>query len=206
MDPLTKKQQMVLAYIEECLAEQDPPTQREIADHFDMHQNSVYQLLGYLRKKGYLADNSLHRGVRLSEDYYNYLWEQQGIPIVGRVAAGQPILAEENLEGRFNVDEVFDAEDGSFMLRVTGDSMVDDGIMDGDLVLVEPDTRVHDGRIAVVMVDGEATIKRVVRQKNRIALKPANKKAGYKPIYISPKQVTARIVGQVVACIRTQIK
>ncbi len=206
MDPLTKKQQMVLAYIEECLSEQDPPTQREIADHFDMHQNSVYQLLGYLRKKGYLADNSLHRGVRLSEDYYNYLWEQQGIPIVGRVAAGQPILAEENLEGRFNVDEVFDAEDGSFMLRVTGDSMVDDGIMDGDLVLVEPDTRVHDGRIAVVMVDGEATIKRVVRQKNRIALKPANKKAGYKPIYISPKQVTARIVGQVVACIRTQIK
>lgn len=206
MEKLTEKQQMVLSYIEERLAEQEPPTQREIATYFNMHQNSVYQLIGYLKKKGYLAECSLHRGIRLSDEYYNHLWENQGIPIVGRVAAGQPILAEENLEGRFNVDEVFDSEDGSFLLRVTGDSMIDEGIMDGDLVLVEPDTRVHDGRIAVVMVDGEATVKRVVKQKRRIALKPANKKAGYKPIYISPKQVTARIVGQVVACIRIQVK
>ncbi len=206
MGPLTEKQQMILTYIEECLAEQDPPTQREIAAHFDMHQNSVYQLLGYLKKKGYLADNSLHRGIRLSDEYYNHLWENQGIPIVGRVAAGQPILAEENLDGRLNVDEVFDYEDGSFLLRVTGDSMIDEGIMDGDLVLVEPDTRLHDGKIAVVMVDGEATVKRVFKQKNRVVLKSANKQAGYKPIYVTPKQVTARIVGQVVACIRTRIR
>lgn len=206
MEPLTEKQQMILTYIEECLAEQEPPTQREIASHFRMHQNSVYQLLGYLKKKGYLADCRLHRGIRLSDEYYNHLWENQGIPIVGRVAAGQPILAVENLEGRLNVDEMFDYEDGSFLLRVTGDSMIDEGIMDGDLVLVEPDTRLRNGRIAVVMVDGEAMVKRVFKQKTRVVLKSANKRAGYRPITISPKKVSARIVGQVVACIRTKIR
>ena len=88
----------ILIMIEERLAEGEPPSQREIAEAFGMVQNSVYQLIGYLRQKGYLADSKGHRGLRLSKAYAAMRQESHGLPIVGRVAAGQPILAQENVE------------------------------------------------------------------------------------------------------------
>lgn len=206
MEPLTHKQQQVLTLIEERLAEGEPPSQREIADAFGMVQNSVYQLIGYLRQKGYLADNRGHRGLRLSKAYAAMRQESHGLPIVGRVAAGQPILAQENVEAYLDMDEVFSSTGGRFLLRVAGDSMVDDGILDGDLVLVEPCKEIENGSIGVVLVDDDATVKRVYKQKYRIALKPANKKSRYKTMYFKAFDNDIRMVGKVVGCLRVSVK
>ena len=205
MEPLTEKQQRVLAFIAGRLRENHPPSQREIARHFKLAQNAAYQLVGYLRKKGYLVDAGGHRGLRLSPAYLDALAETEGMPILGRVAAGEPILAEENIEGYMHIEKLFDRSKGAFLLKVAGDSMVDEGIMDGDYVVVKPGSRSENGQIAVVLLDDEATVKRVFVQKNRIALKPANRKAGYKTRYIKQFDKDVRIVGKVVGCIRTDM-
>ncbi len=206
MEPLTPKQQQVLEFVASRLGENNPPSQREIADHFGLAQNAAYQLIGYLRKKGYLVDSGGHRGLRLSPGYLDDLKGTQGLPILGRVAAGTPILAEENIEGYLNVERLFGRTRGTFVLRVAGDSMVDEGIMDGDYVIVKVGSTVEDGQIAIVLLDDEATVKRVFIQKNRIALKPANRRAGYQTRYIRQFDKNIRIIGKVVGCIRTGIK
>ncbi len=206
MEPLTKKQRQILDFITASLQENHPPSQREIAAHFDMAQNSVYQLVGYLKKKGYVVDVGGHRGLRLSEAYLDEVQETEGLPILGRVAAGEPILAEENIEGYVTLDKLFPRSKGTFALRVSGDSMVDEGIIDGDFVIVESASKVGNGQIAVVLLDDEATVKRVFVQKNRVALKPANRQAGYKTRYIKQFDKDIRMIGKVVGCIRTKIR
>jgi repressor LexA len=136
MEPLTAKQRQVLEFVAGRLGEGTPPSQREIADHFGLVQNAAYQLVGYLKKKGYLVDAGGHRGLRLSPEYLEQRRESEGLPIIGRVAAGTPILAQENIEGYLNVEKLFGRGEGTFLLRVAGDSMIDEGIMDGDLVVV----------------------------------------------------------------------
>ncbi len=205
METLTEKQAQILDFIVMRLSENDPPSQREIAAYFGMAQNSVYQLVSYLKQKGYLVDYPGHRGLRLSDPYQEQVRESEGIPIVGRVAAGQPILAQENIEGYLNIQDVFNDPDDVFLLRVAGDSMIDDGILDGDLVLVEPGSEIANGRIGVVLLDDEATVKRFYKQKKRIVLMSANKQAGYKPMYITPTSKKIRIIGQVVGCIRMEM-
>lgn len=202
MEPLTEKQQKVLKYIESRLRENNPPSQREIAEHFGLAQNAVYQLIRYLKKKGYLADSGGHRGLRLSKAYLERLKQTEGIPIVGRVAAGEPILAEENIEGYVDMKELFGQSKGTFVLKVNGDSMVDEGIMDGDYVVVQPSPKVENGQIGVVLLDDEATIKKISIQRGRIALKPANRAAGYKTRYIKRSERGIRIIGKVTGCFR----
>ncbi len=206
MEPLTEKQQRVLEFVEGRLGANDPPSQREIADHFGLAQNAVYQLVNYLRKKGYLVDSGGHRGLRLSEEYLQERRDTEGLPLIGRVAAGTPILAEENIEGYVDVGELFGRRKGMFLLRVAGDSMVDEGIMDGDYVVVKAGPAIENGQIGIVLLDDEATVKRVSIGKDRIALKPANRRAGYKTRYIKRFDKDIRIVGKVVGCIRTSIK
>jgi len=206
MEPLTEKQRKVLAFIAGRLEGNTPPSQREIARHFGLAQNAVYQLVGYLKKKGYLVDSGGHRGLRLSPAYLGRMRETEGLPIVGRVAAGEPILAEENIEGYLGLEKLFDRSKGMFLLKVSGDSMVDEGIMDGDYVLVKLASTIENGQIGVVLLDDEATVKRVFVQKHRIALKPANKRAGYKTRYIRQFDKDVRIIGKVVGCIRTDIR
>jgi repressor LexA len=205
VEPLTQKQQQVLTFIVGRLRENHPPSQREIAQHFKLAQNAVYQLVGYLKKKGYLVDAGGHRGLRLSETYRHEI-APEGIPIVGRVAAGEPILAEENIEGYLSVEKLLDRSQGTFVLKVSGDSMIDEGIMDGDYVVVRLTPRLENGQIGVILLDDEATVKRVFVQKDRIALKPANHKARYKTRYIKRFDKEVRIVGKVVGCIRMDIK
>jgi len=203
MEPLTEKQQKVLAYIESRLQGNNPPSQREIAQHFGLVQNAAYQLVGYLKKKGYLVDLGGHRGLRLSKVYLDSKKETEGIPVVGRVAAGEPMLAEENIEGYVDLKDLFRPSENAFILRVTGDSMVDEGIMDGDFVVVEPTLTIENGQIGVVLIDDEVTIKRVYIQPNRIALKSANRAAGYETIYIKRRgEKNARLVGKVTGCFR----
>ncbi|MHC4574012.1 MAG: transcriptional repressor LexA [Planctomycetota bacterium] len=203
METLTQKQRKVLEFIEDQLRDGEPPSQREIARHFGLAQNAVYQLVGYLKKKGYLVDSGGHRGLRLSEEYLEKKRETEGIPIVGRVAAGEPILAEENIEGYVNLDELFGRSKDMFILKVAGDSMVDEGIMDGDYVVVKPAGMIENGRIGVVLLDDEATIKRVYVQRGRIALKSANQAAGYKTKYIKRGGENVRIIGKVMGCLRS---
>jgi len=205
MEPLTEKQEKVLRFIENRLRDDNPPSQREIAQHFGLAQNAVYQLVGYLKKKGYLVDLAGHRGLRLSREYLAKIGETDGIPVVGRVAAGEPILAEENIERYVNLNELFGLPEGAFILKVTGDSMVDEGIMDGDYVMVQPSQDIQNGQIGVVLLDDEAAIKRIYIQRDRIALKSANRAARYKTRYIKAADRTVRIIGKVIGCLRTNI-
>jgi len=202
MEPLTEKQKRAFDFIADRLCENSPPSQREIAGHFGLTQNAAYQLVRYLKKKGYLADTGGHRGLRLSEEYVKKIRDIEGVPIVGRVAAGLPSLAEENIEGFIQPERIFGRGENVFALRVAGDSMVDEGIMDGDFVVVEPAVEIKDGQIAVVMLDGEATVKKIFVQRNRVALKPANRTAGYKTRYIKRSETNAHIIGKVISCFK----
>jgi repressor LexA len=202
MEPLTEKQRRVLEYIERRLEADRPPSQRQIAGYFGLAQNAVYQLVTYLKQKGYLVDAGGHRGLRLSRRYLQLKNQTEGIPIVGRVAAGEPILAEQNIEGYIKLDEMFGKDKDAFLLKVVGDSMVDEGIMDGDYVLVKPSSAIENGQIGVVLLDDEATVKRIYIQRDRIALKPANKAAGYKTRYVKRGDKSVRIIGQVKGCLK----
>jgi repressor LexA len=202
MQPLTAKQLKVLQFIKKRLRDNDPPSQREIADHFKLAQNAAYQLVGYLKQKGYLADTGTHRGLRLSQVYLQEISRTEGIPIIGRVAAGQPILAEENIEGYVDLKGLFSSDKDTFILKVIGDSMADEGIMDSDYVVVKPATEIENGQVGVVLLDDEATVKKIYIQRNRVALKPANKQAGYKTQYVKRGGRNVRIIGKVVGCFR----
>ena len=195
----------MLVYVEDCLKGGNRPTQREVARHFGVTQNAGFQLLNYLKNKGYLTDLQRHRTLKLSQEYMKRKGLVPGIPLVGRVAAGEPILAEENIEEYISLPDMFGRTGDAFLLKVVGDSMVDEGIMDGDLVLVRPASTIENGRIGVVLLDDEATVKRIYIQSNRIALKPANRAAGYKTRYIKRSEREVRIIGKVIGCLRTNI-
>ncbi|MHC4167423.1 MAG: transcriptional repressor LexA [Planctomycetota bacterium] len=202
MELLTEKQQKVFAFVEARLRAGDPPSQREIARHFKLAQNAVYQLVGYLKKKGYLSDSGGHRGLRLSKEYLDEKSPTEGIPVVGRVAAGEPILAQENIDEYANLKELLGLPADAFLLKVSGESMIDEGIMDGDFVAVRPSKTIENGKIAVVLLDDETTVKRVSVQRDRIALQPANKAAGYKTKYVKQGSKRIQVVGRVMGCIR----
>jgi len=202
MEPLTEKQRKVFAFIEARLRAGDPPSQREIARHFKLAQNAAYQLVGYLKKKGYLSDSGGHRGLRLSKEYLDEKRRTEGIPVVGRVAAGEPILAQENIDEYANLKELLGLPADAFLLKVSGESMIDEGIMDGDFVAVRPSKTIENGKIAVVLLDDETTVKRVSVQRDRIALQPANKAAGYKTKYVKRGSKRVQVVGRVIGCIR----
>ena len=202
MEPLTEKQLKVFKFIERRLKDNRPPSQREVAEHFSLAQNAAYQLINYLKDKGYLVNLGGHRGLRLSKEYLETKKQTDGVPIVGRVAAGEPILAEENIDGYVDLKELFGRSTDRFILKVVGDSMVDEGIMDGDYVVVQPRQKIENGQIGVVLVDDEAAVKRIYIRRNQIALEPANKATGYKTKYIRRGQKNVRIVGKVTGCFR----
>ncbi|MBA7634737.1 LexA repressor [subsurface metagenome] len=202
MEQLTEKQQKVFRFIEKRLQDNRPPTQREVAEHFGIAQNAAYQVINYLKKKGYLVDSGGHRGLRLSKEYFEKKRQTDGIPVVGRVAAGEPIFAEQNIEGYIDLKDLFRQSKDRFIVKVVGDSMADEGIMDGDYVVVQPRQKIENGQIGVVLLDDEATVKRIYIQRGQIALEPANKAAGYKTKYIRRGDKNVRIIGKVTGCFR----
>ena len=182
MDPLTKRQQQVLTIITQSIEERGyPPTMREIGELMGIRStNGVNDHLKALERKGFIIREDLK-----SRTLRPVTVEPQpaSIPLVGRVAAGQPILAVENLEETLKVDRyLVGSSDDVFGLRVEGSSMIDDGILDGDIVFVRQQRTASRGDIVVALVDDEATVKRYFPEKGSIRLQPAN--AAMEPIFI----------------------
>ncbi len=201
---LTSRQQEVLEYITLHIQENGfPPTLREIGTRFEINStNGVQRHLDALSKKGFLTKSaktsrtlSLTKSASLTENE-----PVRRIPIVGRVAAGVPITTYENLDGNLLVDSTYlKSKDEHFALRVKGDSMIDDGIMEGDYVIVCPAAVAHHDEIVVARLHDEATVKRLYNKNGLVQLLPANTK--YLPIAINNFEEFS-IIGIVVGVMR----
>jgi repressor LexA len=208
---LTDRQNEILIFIKEFVTENGfPPTLREIGKRFQISSTfGVKRHLDALEKKGYLiVESNASRGIcviREEDDYQNISENIKNeffnkIPIVGRVAAGSPILAMENIDGSVIIDPSFikNAED-AFALRVLGDSMVDAGIFEGDLVIVSPNEKGINGDIIVAMFDDEVTVKSMELKNGKISLIPKNN--NYQPIRVE-KNNSFSIIGKVKGVVR----
>jgi len=196
---LTDRQNAILSFIVDRIAEDHrPPTVREIAEDFGIRSpKAVSDHLAALEKKGYIRrGRGLSRGIELTEDFL----ATKGIPVLGTVAAGQPILAEENLDGYLQVDQLFDDDGPLFALKVWGDSMIEAGICDGDYVVVKHQPRINNGDIGVAVVGSEATVKRIYDEGDRFRLHPEN--ASMRDILVSDCDPEFRIGGKVIGVVR----
>jgi repressor LexA len=194
---LTDKQKAILDFINDFLdAHQYPPSVREIGKHFGIYPATVQDHISALERKGFLQKQRFQsRSLSISPAS-----RRGGIPIVGNVAAGVPLLAQENIEDVIHLPERW-AASGSFLLRVKGDSMVGAHILDGDYVLVHPRSTADDGEIVVALIGEEATVKRFYKTERGIALKAENPK--FKPIEISREEAAGfRILGRVSGVLR----
>lgn len=193
MDDLTETQAAVLDYIRQSIAEQRrPPTMHEIARHMGCRSdNSAYQYLKALQRKGMLQLDGSSRGITLLVP--------QGLPLVGRVAAGSPILAVQNIEEHVDIHANLFRPRADFLLRVVGMSMRDAAILDGDLLAVHKTAIAHDRQIVVARLDDEVTVKRLRKRGSNIILQPEN--PDFAPIRVTPGQEFA-IEGVVSGVIR----
>lgn len=198
--PLTARQREVLDFVKRFLgAKRYPPTVREIGAHFGFVPRSVFDHLKALERKGYLRRQSLKsRSLQILEDRPAALARE--LPLVGRVAAGSPLLAEENLEGSIAVPQDWVNGDEAFVLRVQGESMIGAHILPGDLALVRRQPTAENGDIVVALVNDEATIKRVFFKRGVIVLQPEN--PGMPPIQVRRGEKSVQILGKVIAVLR----
>jgi len=198
MHGLTTKQVQVLTFIQTCLQRTgQAPSYRAIAAHLGVTVRAAYQHVRALERKGVLATARRHRGIRLSPEYL----PPTGLPVIGRVAAGTPILAAENLEGYLDLDRILGDRSNLFVLRVQGDSMVDRQIFEGDYVIVRAQPWVEHGEVGVVVIEEEATVKTILHRRTGLWLKPENQHKGYPAIRLRPEQ-RVRIAGKVIAVFR----
>jgi len=192
---LTKRQSEIFEFIKGYLDKTGyPPTVREIGSAMGLHSPStVHAHLAKLEKSGVLRrDPSKPRAIEILVDRARRVL-RPSIPLVGQVAAGQPILAEENIEDQLEIPAVIGAEDGDFALRVRGDSMRDAGILSDDVVIVRPADDADNGQIVVALLEDEATVKRFFREADGIRLQPEN--PAYEPIKSSDAEVLGRVIG-----------
>jgi repressor LexA len=193
---LTKRQKEIFEFISKYASKYGyPPTVREIGKAVGLHSSStVHAHLANLEKIGLLRrDPTKPRAIELLVDKARKAMKGPGLPVVGQVAAGAPILAEENIEEYLEVPEVIGGETGDYILRVKGDSMKDAGILEGDYVVVRPADVADDGEIVVALIGDEATVKRFYRDKDSVRLEPANK--AYKPIRSKDAALLGTVTG-----------
>lgn len=194
---ITPKQQEILDYIKnEILKRGYPPTVREICETVNLKStSSVHSHLETLEKNGYIRrDPTKPRAIEICDDNFQMVrTEMVSIPIIGNVAAGQPILAEENIQEYFPVpaDKVPKGE--SFILNVRGDSMVNVGIFNGDKVLVNSCNTAHNGDIIVALIDDSATVKTFYKENGHIRLQPENDSMD--PIIVDDCQILGKVFG-----------
>ncbi len=199
---LTKRQREVLELIVQSIREDGyPPTIAEIGATFGITStNGVNDHLVALERKGYIERSSKARGIHVTGLAAAGLYQQDAgmLPLVGRVAAGSPVVAEENVERHIAVSASL-ARANAYCLRVSGDSMIDDGILDGDIVIVDQDKRPRKGDVVVALVQDEATVKHYHPEGAQVELRPAN--ASMAPMHFPARDV--QVQGVVVALQRT---
>ena len=197
---LTKRQQEIFDFIKRYSARYGyPPTVRDIGKAVGLASSStVHQHLANLEKIGILRrDPSKPRAIELLDravqEVRNIVGSPDGLPLVGSVAAGQPVLAEENIEEYVAVPEQAGGDRGEYLLRVRGDSMKNAAILEGDVVVVRPQDTAEDGEIVVALVGEEATVKRYFREADHVRLQPENETM--EPIRSREVRVLGRVVG-----------
>jgi repressor LexA len=196
---LTKRQQEIFDFIKRYSAKHGyPPTVRDIGKAIGLTSSStVHAHLANLEKVGLLRrDPSKPRAIELLVDRAKRaVGGEGGLPLVGQVAAGEPLLAEENIEDYVEVPELAGGDQGEYLLRITGDSMIDAGIHDGDHVTVRTQDTARDGEIVVALVgeDSEATVKRFFKEKDHIRLQPENETL--EPIRSREVAIVGKVVG-----------
>ncbi len=194
---ISAKQSEILEYMkEQILAKGYPPSVREICEAVNLRStSSVHAHLETLEKNGYIRrDPTKPRAIEITDDDFNLTRREMAqVPIIGQVAAGMPILATENIEDYFPVSSNFMPKKESFMLRVKGDSMINAGIFNKDLVLVERDEDAKNGDLVVALVDDSATVKTFYKEDGHIRLQPEND--DYDPIIVPDCKVIGKVFG-----------
>jgi len=193
---LTKRQQEIFEFIKRYSGEHGyPPTVRDIGKAIGLTSSStVHAHLSNLEKLGLLKrDPTKPRAIEVLVDKAKSLVTPTGLPLVGQVAAGAPILADENVEDYVEVPPIAGGDAGEFVLRVKGDSMRDAGILDGDHVTVQRQKTARNGEIVVALVGEEATVKRYFKEKDHIRLQPEND--AHEPIRTRDVDIIGRVVG-----------
>ncbi|MBP5569141.1 MAG: transcriptional repressor LexA [Treponema sp.] len=202
MRKITERQKEVLEFISNYAEENAfPPTVREISEHFNVSLRAIQDHISALQKKGFITQGqNRSRSIRVLSD----IREKEPkvfmgkVPILGTVAAGKPLLSEENLDGYVNLTEPFVRPGKNyFALRVRGQSMINAGILDGDLAVIEQTSVAHDGQIIVAVIDDAITLKRYFKEAERVRLQPENPE--FKAIYCQD----VRIVGILSNIVRT---
>jgi repressor LexA len=203
---LTKTQKRVFLFLKDYIGRKGfPPTLREIAANFGLRGPKAPQkTLEILERKGFLRRmKGGARAIEMMDSPFSFPSQRNqtlSIPIVGNVRAGEPILAIENIQGYIHLDRSLLSSKDVFLLRVQGDSMIDAHIQDGDFALVKPQPNAENGEIVVVLIEDEATIKRIFQKRDLIRLEPAN--PHLEPIVVRKGEKKVSIVGKVVGIFR----
>ena len=200
MKGITDRQKEVLTFISSFTESNGyPPTVREISDHFGISIRAVQDHILALQKKGFLSQAQKRaRSIQVLSDSGESFPFVGRVPLLGTVAAGKPLLCEENLDGYLNLTEPFVRPGKSyFALRVRGQSMINAGILEGDLAVIEQASTAVDGQIIVAVIDDAITLKRYYKEAGRIRLQPEN--PSFQPIYCDD----LRIVGILSNIVRT---
>lgn len=194
---LTPKQEEIFEYMKSIILERGyPPSVREIGIAVNLKStSSVFAHLEALEKKGYIRkDPSKPRAIEICDDSFQMVrTETASIPVVGQVAAGQPILAEQNIDSYFPIPMERVPQGEAFILKVKGDSMINIGIMNGDNILVESTKNVYNGDVVVALIDDSATVKTFYREDGHIRLQPENDTMD--PIIVSDCTILGKVFG-----------
>lgn len=195
--PISDKQAQILEYIKDQIMEKGyPPAVREICEAVHLKStSSVHSHLATLEKRGYIRrDPTKPRAIEICDDNFQMLrTETASLPVVGRVAAGEPILAEQNIESYFPVPAEYVPRGESFVLKVHGTSMIKAGIMDGDYIFVNSCRNAENGEIIVALIDDSATVKRFYKEDGHIRLQPENDEM--EPIIVEDCQILGKVFG-----------
>ena len=198
--PATPRQAEILTFIRDYQHRHGySPTYDEIAAQFDISKVTVFEHLTILEERGLLKREKHKARSLLLADHLELPDERPScIPLEGRIAAGRPIEAVQNREV-VDLESIFESPHGVYCLQVTGDSMIDEHICDGDMVVYEKRSNPRNGETVVALIDkDEATLKKFYREKNRIRLQPANTK--YKPIYVQDVEIQGVVIGVMRRC------
>lgn len=194
---ISKKQEEILEYIKsELLSKGYPPAVREICEAVHLKStSSVHSHLETLEKNGYIRrDPTKPRAIEIMDDTFNLTRrEVVNVPVIGRVAAGAPILAEENIENYFPIPMEFMPNEKTFLLSVKGESMINAGILDGDYVLIKQQSNAENGDMVVALVEDGATVKRFFKEEGVYRLQPENDFMD--PIIVESLEILGKVIG-----------